>query len=471
MKKFALSLFFIMGLLGIAGSSFLQAQSLKGRWEGTLSFSGTQIPLVFNIEQVSNGWKASLDSPSQGAVGIPVDSLRLEGDSLILLLPRMGVKYAGKLGASFRTIQGEWKQGGLSLPLNMQKTADEAGNKRPQEPTEPFPYHSEDIQFENKEAGITLAGTFTRPKEDGQYPAVVLVSGSGPQDRDETILEHKPFFVLADYLTRQGIAVLRYDDRGFAQSQGNFIKSTTNDFAGDAAAAVAYLQYRPDVKANQVGMLGHSEGGLIAPLVAQQDVPLAFTVLLAAPALPGHELMVAQVGTLSKAQGSSTELIEQRKKLQGELLSIVLHEQDSTEAAQKLKDLFSMAYEEMALQANNSGTPSQAQINAQVAQLLSPWYRNFIAYNPQPALNELSVPTLALYGGKDVQVPAELNKKAIHSLGNELIQIKVFPEMNHLFQPATTGLPQEYGQIETTLAPEVLETISQWILEQIPPTE
>lgn len=472
MKKFALFLFFIFWLSAVAGSSLLRAQDLKGRWEGNLSFSGNQIPLVFNIEEIAQGWSATLDSPSQGAFGIPVDSLRMEGDSLILLLPRMGVKYTGKVDPAYRTIQGEWMQGGLSLPLKMEKTAEEAGLKRPQEPEEPFPYQSENIRFENKEAGITLAGTFTRPEGEGQYPAVVLVSGSGPQDRDETIQEHKPFLILADYLTRQGIAVLRYDDRGFGQSQGSFIKSTTSDFASDAAAAVAYLQYRPDVKANQVGMLGHSEGGLIAPMVAQQGTPLAFMVLLAAPAVPGHELMVAQAGTLSNAQGSPRELVEQHKQLQGELLGIVLHEQDSLEAARKLQNLFSLAYEEMTSRDGNGTPPSQTQINAQVGQLLSPWYRNFIAYNPQPALQELTVPTLALYGGKDVQVPAELNKAALDTLRNEHIQLKEFPEMNHLFQPATSGLPQEYGQIETTIAPEVLETISQWIWEQLPqPTE
>lgn len=468
MKRFVFCLIFSLCLSSMFVASFAQAQNLSGRWEGILRFNGNQIPLIFNFEEQPAGLKATLDSPSQAAFGIHIDSLRLEGDSLILILLRMEATFQGKLGPNAQTMQGQWMQGGLSLPLNMRKTAEKTGVQRPQEPEEPIPYHSEEVRFENKAAGLTLAGTFTRPREDGQYPAVVLVSGSGPQDRDETIMEHKPFLVLADFLTRQGVAVLRYDDRGFGESQGNFIQSTTADFTADAAAAVQYLQYRPDVQANQIGMLGHSEGGLIAPMVAQQNPPLAFIVLLAAPAVPGHELMVAQVSALSKAQGAPPAVVEQHKQLQGELLGILLHEQDSLEAAKRLSDLIMLTYEEMSPQ----NTPPQDQVKAQVAQLLSPWYRSFIAYNPQSALKDLSVPTLALFGGKDVQVPAELNRTSLEALGNDHIQIQVFPGVNHLFQPAGSGLPHEYAQIETTITPEVLETISNWVWEQLPqPTE
>lgn len=464
MKKFVCYLLFTLCLSILSVSSPLLAQNLSGRWEGTLHFNGHQIPLVFHFEEQPAGLKATLDSPSQAAFGIDIDSLRLKKDSLVLLLPRMGATYKGKISPDFQRMQGEWMQGGVSLPLDLQKTAEEAGVQRPQEPAEPLPYYSEDVYFENERDGITLAGTFTRPKEEGQYPAVVLVSGSGPQDRDETLMEHKPFLVLADFLTRQGIAVLRYDDRGFGESEGNFIKSTTADFTTDAAAAVRFLQYRPDVQANQIGMLGHSEGGLIAPIVAQQQAPLAFLVLLAAPAVPGHELMVAQVGAILEAQGAPPAVTAQQKQLQGELLSLVLHEQDSLEAARKLSSLILLTHEEMSPQS----TPSQEQVKVQVAQLLSPWYRSFVAYNPQPALQDLSVPTLALFGGKDVQVPAALSVAAMEALNNEHIRIKVFPEVNHLFQPAGSGLPQEYGQIETTLAPAVLETISSWVWEQLP---
>lgn len=465
MKKFANFLFFVLFLAG-SSSTALFSQNLSGRWEGSLQYGGSQIPLVFILEQQQQQLKASLDSPSQGAFDIPVDSVRLEADSLFLLLPRLGVTYSGKLDKTRETIAGNWQQGGLSLPLKMEKVSTAVTKRRSQEPSKPLPYLSEEVRFENKEAGISLAGTFTRPQGDGQYPAVVLISGSGPQDRNESILEHKPFLVLADYLTRQGLAVLRYDDRGFGQSQGKFITATTIDFASDAAAAVQYLQYRPDVKANQIGLLGHSEGGLIAPMVAQKGEPVAFIVMLAGPAIPGYELMVAQVGAILKGQQAPPATIERETQLQGELLSIIRHQQDSLEAAKQLEDLITLSFEEAASEANTA-VPSASQINAQVAHLLSPWYRNFINHNPQPVLRELKVPVLALYGGKDVQVPAALNMAALEIIDNRNIQAVLLPTLNHLFQPATTGLPQEYGQIETTLAPKALETISKWIGEQL----
>jgi pimeloyl-ACP methyl ester carboxylesterase len=469
MKRFAVFLFFTLCLGGIF-SVPLFSQDVNGRWEGSLNYGGSNIPLIFNIAQQQELLSALLDSPSQGAMDIPVDSVKLKGDSLFLYLPRMGVIYSGRLDKARKRMSGLWQQGGLSLPLNMEKVSVTVRKLRSQEPTEPLPYHQEDVLFENKEAGISLAGTFTRPAGEGQHPAVVLISGSGPQDRDETILGHKPFLVLADYLTRQGMAVLRYDDRGFGQSQGKFVTATTADFATDAAAAIQYLQYRSDVKANEIGIIGHSEGGLIAPMVAQQEKnPVAFMVLLAGPAVPGHELMVAQVGAIAKARKMPQATIDQQKQLQGELLSIILHQQDSLEAAQQLQSLLTLSYEEMPQQ-DGASAPTAAQINVQVAQLLSPWFRGFVAYNPQPALREIQIPTLALFGGKDVQVPAISNMSAIEALQNKHIQARAFPDYNHLFQPATTGLPQEYGTIETTMAPEVLETISQWILEQLPGT-
>ncbi len=469
MKRFSIFLFFTFLLTGISSASLL-SQDLNGHWEGSLSYGGNNIPLVFNIEQQPGALSATLDSPSQGATNIPVDSVRLKGDSIFLYLPRMGVTYSGRFDKNRSNISGTWKQAGLSLPLNMKKGAASAAKAPSQTPAEPLPYQQEEVRFENKEAGISLAGTFTKPTGAGQFPAVVLISGSGPQDRDETILGHKPFLVLADYLTRQGIAVLRYDDRGFGQSQGNFVKATTADFATDAAAAVQYLQYRPDVKANQIGLIGHSEGALIAPMIAQKENPVAFIVLLAPPVVPIHELMVAQVGAIAKAQEMPQERINQQKQLQGELLSIILHQQDSLQAASQLTDLLRLSYEEMQAQ-NGVNPPTESQIKVQVAQLLSPWFRNFVAYKPQPALKNLQVPTLALFGEKDVQVPAALNMTALEELQNKNIEAKVFPGKNHLFQPATTGLPQEYGTIETTLAPEVLETIGQWVKDQLSATD
>lgn len=454
----------------------LPAQSAAGRWEGKLAVANTQLRLVFHIEQQESGLKATLDSPDQGARGIVVDSVRQKADSLFLYLPRMGASYAGRLDAGRQELNGTWQQGGMSLPLVMLREETEAAPERPQHPTEPFPYHTEDISFSNQEAGIKLAATFSRPSGEGQYPAVILVSGSGPQDRDETILDHKPFLVLADYLTRRGLAVLRYDDRGFGQSGGNFTTATTADFAGDAAAAFDYLQNRRDVKANQIGMIGHSEGGIIAPLVARKGKPLAFAVLMAGPAIPGHELILQQGMAIMEQQGADEAQLTQYQQQQGRLLEVVKNEADLQKAAKELQNILTAAYDSLPAENRQEQAIAPSQLQAQVAQLLSPWFRYFIAHDPAEALVTLNTPTLALYGGKDLQVPAAANAEAMKKIKDEQnkdnIHIEVLPDLNHLFQPAKTGLPQEYRQIETTLAPEAMEKISEWIWQQLPgPTE
>ncbi|WP_017733443.1 alpha/beta hydrolase family protein [Nafulsella turpanensis] len=466
MKKFNYSLFFSLLLLVLWNSGSLMAQSVTGSWQGNLSFRGSSIPLLFHLNEEEGKLQATVDSPAQGAKGLPVDSVLLKGDSLILRMTRMGVTYSGKLSKDADSLSGHWKQGGFSIPLIMEKK-EVVSLQRPQEPSTPLPYLSQEVNFENKAAGIKLAGTFTRPSAEGQYPAVVLVSGSGPQDRNEQIMGHQPFLVLADYLTRQGFAVLRYDDRGFGQSEGAFIKANTEDFASDAAAAVDYLQYRPDVKAKHIGLIGHSEGGIIAPMVAAKGKPVSFIVMLAGPALPGHELILEQGETLLRQQGATPTEIESYRKAQGELLQVIRNEKDSITAAQQLEQLLLATYE----QDRQASTPSSAQVKAQVAQLLSPWYRYFITYDPAPLLRQLEIPTLALFGGKDVQVPAKANIEALRAIENENIELKSFPQLNHLFQPATTGLPNEYGQIATTIDPLALEYISSWIEAQVPDTE
>lgn len=472
MKKFNYTLIFIFFLFLFHE---LPAQSAAGRWEGRLSVANTQLRLVFNIQQQGSGLKATLDSPDQGARGILVDSVTQKADSLFLYLPRMGASFAGRLNQHGQELEGQWKQGGMSIPLVMQREETEAIPERPQHPTEPFPYHTEEVSFPNKEAGIKLAGTLSRPKGDGQYPAVILVSGSGPQDRDETILDHKPFLVLADYLTRRGLAVLRYDDRGFGQSSGNFTSATTADFALDAAAAFDYLQNRRDVKARQIGMIGHSEGGIIAPLVVRRGKPLAFAVLMAAPALPGDELILQQGLAIMQQQGADEPELEQYHRRQSRLLEVVRNETDLQKAARELQNLLTAAYDTLSENGQQQTVPP-AQIQGQVAQLLSPWFRYFIALDPAEALATLDTPTLALFGGKDLQVPADSNAEALKQIRDEQnkdnIRIEVLPGLNHLFQPAETGLPQEYGQIETTMAPEALEKIGEWIAQQLPkPTE
>jgi uncharacterized protein len=331
---------------------------------------------------------------------------------------------------------------------------------RPQEPKPPFPYPAEDVSYPNpKAAGVTLAGTLTLPEGKGPFAAAILISGSGPQNRDENILGHKPFLVLADYLTRQGFAVLRVDDRGVGKSTGAFAEATSRDFASDVEAGIAFLKSRPEIAAHKIGLIGHSEGALVATILAAQH-QAAFAVLLAGPAVTGEEIVIEQGDRIAHAEGIPDTAITRQHKLQAELMHTVSSATDSAVAAQKIRELI------------QSSTPAAEQdqsalLDAKIRQLLSPWFRFFLTYNPQPDLKKITVPVLAIYGEKDLQVPPEQNAAPMTAaLQHPAQEVKVLPHLNHLLQHATTGSPAEYAKIEETLAPEALETISTWLKQQ-----
>ena len=287
------------------------AQDITGTWDGILKVQGTQLRLVFNISKTNTGFTSTMDSPDQKATGIPITTTTFENNTLKLAIPMASISYEGVLGND-RNIVGTFKQGALTVPLNLTKGVVEKEKiVRPQEPTKPYPYYSEDITFENSKAGITLAGTLTLPSKEGNFPVVVLISGSGPQNRDEELLGHKPFLVLSDYLTKNGIAVLRYDDRGIAESKGNFRTATTADFAEDAAAAVTYLQTRKEINSKKIGLMGHSEGGVIAPMVASTNKAVAFIVLLAGTGIPGDALLLLQKALIERSEGATESDIQQ----------------------------------------------------------------------------------------------------------------------------------------------------------------
>ncbi len=455
--------------------------SLAGRWEGSLALpTGQSLRLVFNVARATGGgWTATMDSPDQGAFGIPLDSVRVDGDSLSLRVPAISGGYTGTRGPD-GAITGTWTQGPGSLPLVLRRGTAPTENPRPQHPTPPFPYATEDVRFLNATAGIELAGTLTLPEGAGPFPAVALVSGSGPQDRDQTLFGHKTFLVLADHLTRAGIAVLRYDDRGVGQSGGDFGRATSIDFAGDAAAAVTFLTRHPSVNPRQVGLIGHSEGGLIAPLVATgaggaPRADLAFTVLLAPPALSGEALLYLQGAAIARASGASDSVIGINRRVQERMFAIIRAEPDETrrQAAMRtlLEELASqMTPAERAAQGMQPGN-EEAWIRAQVASVGTPWFRTFMLYDPRPTLEQLTTPVLALFGGLDLQVPADENRAALEAAlaraGNTRATVTVVPGVNHLFQTARTGVPAEYGIIRETLAPTVLDTISAWIRAQV----
>src|SRR5690606_29142835 len=251
-------------LIILMATTFAIAQDITGTWNGKLEFQGVQLRMVVNISQNEAGeYNGTMDSPDQGAKGIPLSNITFSNNSLAFSVPAAGVQYKRDLKDGI--ITGTFSQAGTSLPLNLSKGL---GVNRPQEPKAPFPYYSEDITFKNEKEGITLAGTLTLPEKTGNYPAVILISGSGPSNRNEEIADHKPFLLLADHLTKNGIAVLRFDDRGVGESGGDFQKATSADFATDVEAAFKYLKTRPEINKKKIGLLGHSEGGMIAPMVA-----------------------------------------------------------------------------------------------------------------------------------------------------------------------------------------------------------
>ena len=313
-------------------------------WEGKLKISSVSLRIVLKVFNNSDGsLGAFMDSPDQGAKDIPVSSISINEDSLIFAIQSIGGSFAGKIIKDSAIVKGTFRQGGMSLPLDLKKIEKLTEIKRPQEPKKPYPYNDEEVTIENKSSNITLSGSFTYPKTGGKFPVVVLVTGSGPQDRDETLgggINHKPFLVLSDYLTHNGIAVLRYDDRGIGKSKGDFTKATTEDFAADAQAAVEYLKTRKEIDPKKIGIAGHSEGGLIAPIVAVNSNDVSYIVLLAGPGLPGKDILLLQGRLISKANGDKDEEIDKAMNLNEKMYDVILSETDDVVADKKIKELF-----------------------------------------------------------------------------------------------------------------------------------
>lgn len=448
---------------------------LVGHWQGTLEVGEVQLQIVFHFSESSDGEiEATMDSPDQGATGIPVTSVTLEGKAVRLEVESIGGVYTGELAESRTAIEGEWQQGGMTLPLRLEQVEEVARKRRPQEPRPPYPYREEEVEIEVPGAGVTLAGTLTLPSGDGPHPAVALVSGSGPQDRDETLYGHRPFLVLSDHLTRQGVAVLRMDDRGFGGSSGSTFESTLADRTADTLAAVRYLRRRSELDRGRIGLVGHSEGGWVLPLAAREAPDeIAFLVFLAGPGQSPRELLRSQQRALLEAEGADEATITALQTLQERGFEVLEATPDIAEAETRLEGLREEVASELpeaqrrALETRFAGE-SDATRAATIEAANSAWFRDLLAFDPAPALRQIRQPVLALYGGNDLQVPAEGNAAAMRRLlreGHAEHAIQVLPGLNHLFQPSRSGLPAEYATIETTIAPEVLERISGWITE------
>ncbi|HPY76149.1 MAG TPA: alpha/beta fold hydrolase [Planctomycetota bacterium] len=448
----------------------IYGQDITGQWNGALKIQGIQMRLVFNISQTENSLSSTMDSPDQGAKGIPTTTTSFENSILKITIANAKIEYEGTLGQD-NIIVGTFKQGGQSFPMNLSKEKIEKEKHiRPQEPIKPYPYYSEDITFENKKAGINLAGTLTLPNKEGVFPVVVLISGSGPQNRDEELLGHKPFLVLSDFLTKNGIAVLRYDDRGIAMSKGDFKTATSADFATDVESAIAYLKTRKEINKKKIGLIGHSEGGLIAPMVASNSKDVAFIVLLAGTGIQGDSLLLLQKKLIEEASGVSKEDIQKGQSSNRKAFDIV---NQSTSLEQLNSDL-TIYFKQILKDNPNTQKPAEMSdddfVKLQVKQIASPWMQYFIKYNPAPALEKVKCPVLAINGEKDLQVPPKENLEAIKNAltkgGNKKVTTKELPNLNHLFQECETGSPDEYAKIEQTFSPIALTEILNWIKTQ-----
>jgi pimeloyl-ACP methyl ester carboxylesterase len=445
------------------------SQEITGQWNGVLKVQGMQLKIVFNISKGAAGYSATMDSPDQGAKGIPVSNTSFVNPNLKLEVANLRVEYTGVL--KDRVISGTFRQNGAEFPMDLTRDQIEKQTvKRAQEPNKPFPYDTEEVTFQNFKANITLAGTLSIPKNgNGKFPAVVLITGSGPQNRDEELMGHKPFLVLSDHLTKRGIAVLRYDDRGVGQSKGDFKTATTADFATDAESAFAYLKGRKEIDAKKIGLVGHSEGGLIAPMVAARLKEVGFIVLLAGTGIRGDKLLLMQQELIAKASGSPAGDIEKNRTINSRAFEMVIKSTSDETLKADLKN-----YITETIKKNPGDTPkgmTEDQFVAlQMKQTTNPWMLYFIRYDPAPTLEKVKCPVLAVNGSKDLQVPPGENlqaiEKALKKGGNKQVTTIEFPGLNHLFQECKTGLPKEYAEIEQTFSPSAMNEIALWITKQ-----
>ena len=456
----------------------IQTQGLEGIWQGTIEAGGTKLRLILKVAKSTNDtFTATLDVPDQGATGVPVDTVTVNEATIRFEFKSLGAVYEGVINKEGTAITGHWNQAAMTLPLTLNRVDKApAASNRPQEPKKPYPYDEEEVSYENKRDGVRLAGTLTLPRTKGPYPAVLLITGSGKQDRNEAMLGHKPFLVLADYLTRRGIAVLRVDDRGVGGStgEGGFDKATSENFAEDVLAGIVFLKTRKEINTKRIGLIGHSEGGIIAPLVAARSADVAFIVLMAGPGLTAEEGFPNQVSSTAKTSGASNESIAWNRRLLRQIFLIMKAEKDNAAAEKKIRELRAKMLGEMSEeQRKKYGIPEDAMEGA-IKLMLTPWFRFYMTYDPRATLKKVRVPVLAITGERDLQVvPARENLAAIAEAlkagGNKDYTVIEVPKLNHLFQTSETGSPAEYGRIEETISPAVLEMIGAWIAKQTAP--
>lgn len=420
---------------------------ISGTWKGSVSYmSSPALDIYYTIGVEDGHYQAFLSVPSQGIKNFPIDTVTFDGLKILLSEKLMGSSLNGVYTSS--GILGTFCQNGLEIPVILTKSEIPLP-KRPQEPKPPYPYYAEDVTFRNEKENFELAGTLTTPKGNAPFPAVILVSGSGFQDRNEEIMDHKPFLVIADFLSRNGIAVLRYDDRGVGKSSGIKKGATTEMLSEDALSAYEFLRKREGI--GKIGIIGHSEGASIAFLIAARDPDIDFVVSLAGPGANGSEVLISQVEAIAKASGIPHEQAEIALSINSKIYSAI--RESSSNDSTLYKRILAISKDESA-----------------AVQATDPWFYNFVRFSPEEALSSINVPLLALNGTKDLQVLAELNLPKILEYskkgGNKNVTVKYLEGLNHLFQHCQSGLPAEYASIEETFSEEALMIIKEWIINQ-----
>ncbi|MFI5333491.1 MAG: alpha/beta hydrolase family protein [Candidatus Babeliales bacterium] len=461
---------FVFILIVAFTSINLYAQPITGDWYGTLNAKKTKIHLVFHINRTANGYSTTMDSPDQGASGIKTDTTKVEGNNITIEIKSLSMIYTGSFDSTLSKCTGLFMQGPSQIPLVLTRTKEETKVViRPQDPVD-FPYYQEEVAFHNLKDSVTLAGTLTLPKDKKADKIVILITGSGPQNRNEELktFNHRPFLVWSDWLTRHGIGVLRYDDRGIGNSTGDFSIATSADFAKDAEAAIDFIKSRSDLKEMQLGLMGHSEGGMIAPMVASKDSRVKFIVLLAGPGDPINELMLKQAENSQTAANTPKEIEDLNMQTAGMIYSYMKkHADEPNETIEpKLKKILTKQFAKYPADAFK-GTTTDEVASRELKSYLGVWFRYFISFEPADYLEKVKCPVLAMNGTLDVQVDAKQNLPAIEAAlkkgKNTHFEIVPMEGLNHLFQKAKTGNVDEYGEIAETVNPAALNKVTDWI--------
>ena len=458
-----LSLFYLVSLT---------AQDFAGNWKGDISVpGGGKLGVIFYITQQADQLSCTMDVPMQGAKAIPAASIEAKQKQINISYPALNATYVGNMDSD-KSIQGTWSQNGMDMELNLESfnELEEAALQRPQHPKPPFDYEIEEITVEviGRDASHELGGTLTYPKGDGPFPTAIMVTGSGPQDRDETLLGHKPFWVIADYFAKNGIATFRYDDRGVGASTGNFATATSMDFKVDAIAALKRIAKHEKVDADRIGIVGHSEGALISALAAAESNEVKYVLMLAGPGVSGKSILKRQIVDMARAEGESEEGIEKSSHVNSDIIELAASDLPRDEAIEKAKVRMKKYYDYQATEEERKMMGEfDAFFDMTSKRLFTPWMNYFLRLEPGKYIQRIKCPTLALIGSKDMQVSPSMNipalEVALEAAPTSNWEVREIPNLNHLFQKTRTGAMSEYGEKIETFNPQVLIMMRDWI--------